>query len=72
MWKKVHNNQNIPTVLELSNFTIFDQKYKFKKNFGRGNISKGPAGFVMTYRFVANTPTHCATLVGNNLEGTNY
>lgn len=50
-------------VLKLSHFTMFDQKYKFKKYFGGKTLTKGPAGFVMTHRFVANALTHCATLL---------
>lgn len=37
------------------------------KSSGKVKIKKAPAGFaLMTQRFVENTPSQCATLLGNN------
>lgn len=50
-----------------------DKKYIINnKNFGKGKIIKGPAGFeFMTYqnRLVANAQTACTMLLGKDFQG---
>lgn len=57
MWRKVHENQNMFTVLE-------------SKSFVKVKFIKAPAvGFEhMTNRFVANTLTHRNTMLGKNFR----
>lgn len=67
MWIKVHNIRNAFTVLECLNFAIFDHKIDFDFFFEKVKSIKPPEGFeLMTYKFIINYLTHCATQLGNN------
>lgn len=64
---KVHYNLNIFSGLEFSSFKIFHQKIHFFNSFEKVKILKCSAGFeLMTYKFVENHLTHCATLLDDN------
>lgn len=66
MWIKEHYNQNTFTVLQILQY--LNKKYVLKF-FGKVTIIKAPGGFeLMTYGFVVNVLTHCATLLGRNIS----
>lgn len=44
MWKKEHYNQNTFNFLEISKFTIFNQKIYFN-SFWKNDFFKKPSGF---------------------------
>lgn len=69
MWIKEHNDQNTFTVLEFQISQYLTQNIFFFKFWKlKVKIIKVPAaGFkLITYRFIVNAQTNCATLLDNN------
>lgn len=63
MWIEVLYMYNTYTGLELSNFTVLNQKICFKKIVWKAQNIKAPCSGIRTN----DTPTiHCAMLFGNN------
>lgn len=62
MWIKVNV---LSSFKNFQVFTLLDQKICFK-NVLKEKITKAPAGFeLITYIFVVNALTHCATVLSN-------